>query len=36
MNLVVSNTMSLEEHVERIKQARDKVQIGIFDHDPED
>jgi len=31
MNLVVSNTMSLEEHVERIKQARDKVQIGIFD-----
>ena len=31
MNLVLSNTMSLEEHVERIKQARDKVQIGIFD-----
>jgi len=31
MNLVVSNTMSLEEHVERIKQARDKVQIGIFE-----
>ena len=31
MNLVVSNTMSIEEHVQRINQARDKVQIGIFE-----
>ena len=31
MNLVVSNTMSLEEHVKRINQARQKVQIGIFE-----
>ena len=31
MNLVVSNTMSIEEHVQKINQARDKVQIGIFE-----
>ena len=31
MNLVVSNMMSIEEHVQRINQARDKVQIGIFE-----
>ena len=31
MNLVLSNTMSIEEHVQRINQARDKVQIGIFE-----
>lgn len=31
MHLSMSNTMSLEEHVEKINKARDKVQAGIFE-----
>jgi hypothetical protein len=31
MRLSMSNTMSLEEHVEKINKARDKVQAGIFE-----
>ena len=31
MSIVDSNTMSLDEHVQRINLARDKVQLGIFE-----